>query len=766
MTLPRRAARVIRPNWRRRWGIILALAFSGLPPGFVDAEQAPATRPSLEEVLNSEIDLWGEAALREPNGASYEFFEMLLPPPRYVNADFRFYPLVLSAPNAKIKGRLISNGSGVNLHGGARSWNDPGTAVTFRVGPDEFRFGELLDRLEQPTLAHGYLPIPSIRYRHGPDMYCVEAFASTDPALAAQGTIFVKFFLAQGTNGLAAIELEQKPVVFSASRIVGESNRTLVQLDANWTWERQRAHAKIGAKRAATLAIFTQTAPGASPATPNAAGVTYDYAVQRQKCVDTWEQILAAGMNVETPEPLVNNAWKNLIIQNFSLINGDAIRYSAGNQYDALYETEGSDAAVALMLWGHEADMRRLLVPLLDFRREAIKFNQAGHKLEDVARYYWQTRDRASLQALKPKWEKEVNLIVGSLGEHGLVPREHYCNDIPTPVFSLNSNAKCWRGLRDLGTALADAGEPAEAARLAKIASRLRQDIFAAVERSVFTNIQPAFIPIALFGEESPYAPLCATRMGNYWNLMVNFILGFEVLGPGSGYETSMLQYIQHHGGLCMGMERSHPQPTFWTATQGVNPLYGMRYVLTLLRRDEPDRALVSFYGMLAQGFTRNTFVAGEGSTLTPLDQYGRQFYCPPNSAGNGHFLQMLRGLLVQDLDLDDDGNPETLRLLFATPKAWLEDGKVLKVERAPTAFGPVSIRMESKLAQGEVVAEVNLPQRNEAKQVLLRARLPAGWKALSAKADSQELRVDERGTVDISTLKGKTIIHFKVTRL
>jgi hypothetical protein len=124
----------------------------------------------LEEVLNSEIDLWGEAALREPNGASYEFFEMLLPPPRYVNADFRFYPLVLSAPNAKIKGRLISNGSGVNLHGGARSWNDPGTAVTFRVGPDEFRFGELLDRLEQPTLAHGYLPIPSIRYRHGPDM--------------------------------------------------------------------------------------------------------------------------------------------------------------------------------------------------------------------------------------------------------------------------------------------------------------------------------------------------------------------------------------------------------------------------------------------------------------------------------------------------------------------------------------------------------------------------------------------------------------------
>jgi hypothetical protein len=126
----------------------------------------------------------------------------------------------------------------------------------------------------------------------------------------------------------------------------------------------------------------------------------------------------------------------------------------------------------------------------------------------------------------------------------------------------------------------------------------------------------------------------------------------------------------------------------------------------------------------------------------------------------------MLRGLLVQDLDLDDDGKPETLRLLFATPKAWLEDGKVLKVERAPTAFGPVSIRMESKLAQGEVVAEVNLPQRNEAKQVLLRARLPAGWQVLLASVGSRDLKVDERGTVDISTLKGRGTIHFKVTKM
>ena len=55
-------------------------------------------------------------------------------------------------------------------------------------------------------------------------------------------------------------------------------------------------------------------------------------------------------------------------------------------------------------------------------------------------------------------------------------------------------------------------------------------------------------------------------------------------------------------------------------------------------RRDEPDRALVSFYGMLAAGFTRDTFTCGEGCALESVDDWGRQFYCPPNSAGNAHF--------------------------------------------------------------------------------------------------------------------------------
>ena len=121
----------------------------------------------------------------------------------------------------------------------------------------------------------------------------------------------------------------------------------------------------------------------------------------------------------------------------------------------------------------------------------------------------------------------------------------------------------------------------------------------------------------------------------------------------------------------------------------------------------------------------------------------------------------MLRNLLVQDCDLDDDGRPETLRLLFATPKRWLEDGKEIKVERAPTAFGPVSLRVQSRLAHGELLADLDLPTRNTPKQTLLRLRLPDGWRLTSAKAGDQSLKLDDRGTADITSLKGKATIRF-----
>jgi len=739
-----------------------------------------AALPTLAEALAAKRDLWGEAAMAQPNGASYEFFAPLLPPPRYVHADFRQYPIVLSAPDAQVKARLISDGRGVNLRGGSRSWNDIGVPVTFRVGPDEFLFGSLRDRVSEPTLAEGWMPIVEIRYSHRspvqsegmvplnqvkrelpPEIYRLEAFAGTDSGLAANGVVFVKFDLTQGTNGFVAVDVEAKSAVkFERGNLTDDSGRVLAIFDAAWKRERGKMVARLKPGTVATLAIptepfTTKTAPTVSPAV---------YSAQRETCVRTWRELVGRGMQVEVPEPLVNDAWRNALCQNFTLIHGDSLRYSAGNQYDRLYSAEGSDAALALLSWGFERDMRRLMGPLFDFTRRGLEYHQAAFKLGNLFKYYWQTRDASAIGEFRERWQQEAErLDRNRTGAGGLYPKEQYCGDIHTPVQSLNVNAKAWRALRDLGALLEETGDRAAAQHYLTEAAAFRPLVLRAIEQRADRTTTPPFVPIALDGGEPVHDPIMDTRIGSYWNIIIGYTIGSGIFPPGSAGEQWIPQYQEQHGGLLMGMLRSGgAQFNFWTGEHRVNPLYGARYAIDTLRRDEPERALVSLYGTLAQGLTRNTFVGGEGSTLDPVDAEGRFFYCPPNSAASALVLAILRHQLVQDWDEDDDGRPDTLRLLFGTSRRWLEEGKVIKVARAPTAFGEVAIEAESKLSNREVIVRVALPDRNPAKRILLRIRVPEGWRVVAATHPGGTLTADERGTVDISALRGTQTLRFQ----
>jgi hypothetical protein len=119
----------------------------------------------------------------------------------------------------------------------------------------------------------------------------------------------------------------------------------------------------------------------------------------------------------------------------------------------------------------------------------------------------------------------------------------------------------------------------------------------------------------------------------------------------------------------------------------------------------------------------------------------------------------------VQDWDLSNDGKPETLRLMFATPRRWLEDGKAIVVERAPTAFGQVSVTLRSELARSSVSAEVILPERQIPERTSLRVRLPEGWVLVKATHGNGTLQIDDQATVDLTGLRGRVGIQFQVKR-
>ena len=73
--------------------------------------------------------------------------------------------------------------------------------------------------------------------------------------------------------------------------------------------------------------------------------------------------------------------------------------------------------------------------------------------------------------------------------------------------------------------------------------------------------------------------------------------------------------------------------------------------------------------------------------------------------------------LVMEDGDL--------LWLGRATPRAWLEQGKKITVESAPTHFGTVAYQIVSSVDDGKIKATVAMPSRGGQKAVLLRFRHP-----------------------------------------
>jgi hypothetical protein len=701
---------------------------------FTACRTAPA-EITPQQIIESKSDIVGEAALREPGGPSYEFFEKVLPPLRYVDAPYKQYPIVLAAPRSVLKAKVLSNGGIINPLARRYQWvGEAGIPWHVTLGARHLPFGDDLAKLVGPHFAEGYLPIVQFEYAGEDGTHREECFAATDPELAAAGAIFVRFEFPEQDRGRIDLEMESGTELLREGGkqhvVLDESKKVRLAYDDNFEWRAARSCVMSKEKHAAVAYAVVFTAPvEPSVVAPNRERW---YKVERDKCAKTWNDLLAAGTKVSVPEPYVNNAWRSLLVGTYMIYAGEQLNYSAGNQYARKYAHESGEAMRSLLLWGHEKDAADSIPPIFKYRRANIEFHDGAYKLEGLAHYYFVTHDAALVHTTRDLWQREIDMIVKSRdAATGLLPREKYCSDIETPVVSVVANANCWRGLRDMALVLADIGDTEQAEKLAKVAAEYRKIILAAIDKEMDRSVDPPFMPIAL-GEETVHDPITGTRLGSYWNLVISQVLFSGVFPPSLQTPADILRYIQTRGGLCMGMIRCQSVRGVWMNVQNIDDLYTTRYVQALLQCDEPDRALVTFYGKLAQGMTRDTFIDGEASGIEPLDRFGRQMGLPPNSAANAEFLLLLRYMLVQDYDLDDDGRADTLRLCFATPRRWLEDGKEVVAERAPTQFGNISFHIKSDLKHNRVTAEIDLPPHAPA-HTLLRLRLPQGKQIASA---------------------------------
>jgi hypothetical protein len=188
-----------------------------------------------------------------------------------------------------------------------------------------------------------------------------------------------------------------------------------------------------------------------------------------------------------------------------------------------------------------------------------------------------------------------------------------------------------------------------------------------------------------------------------------------EVLGPNEPEVTYMLNYIEDRFFMFTPLPsrvQLDELSTDWFNLGGFDKLqpYYLHYQDAYLERDQIPNFLRGFFNTLAS--------ISDPMTLTfqeELDYGGGQ---PHKTHEEGWFFHQLRHMLVMEMGND-------LFLARGTPREWLEEGKKISVNRAPTYFGELGYQIESFASQGRVEATVRPPRRQPPAKLYLRLRHP-----------------------------------------
>ncbi len=745
----------------------------------------------VNHALEQGTDHWGDKLIALPDGPTLENVKPLLVPANHggtttAASPWYYLPFTYPAPDpaqwAEQRDFSLHVADGSEL---MSQWSDARATqhVTFYVGADGTeRFGAAEAKSDDPRLTGGYLPILANSYRDAAGVrYERESFATQ---LVAGGPVVSMLrFVVQPPRGASTklrVNLRRAGIegAVAGDGKVRLDGKTVAAYsgDAQWSAPDLSYDVDRADGRTEIYLVIANEPSDLGDVRPSAA--LYREAKERTSAY--WDTQLSGGATVQLPERYAEDAMRNTLLNN--LVMG--FNLTVGNGYENVAKSfafvpEVAATVTSLSDFGFRDKARANIVELLG-RGQGSFFTtwERGIKLQTVATYYLQSNDKSlvveNLATFK-EWLADF-ARQRAADPNGLLTKARYASDIGTPVYGVHHQSDVWRGMRDLGVALRLLGQPDEAKPFLDEAAELRTALLSAVERS--KTVLPdgsVFVPISLLDPSAatPYDKVTNHYLGSYWNLIMPYAMATGLFEPGSAIATGLRDYLDKHGALFLGLTRfnlstadvgvcQNVPANQWPAiagykSSGIDQQYGYSLMRFYADNRESDRLDLSFYGMLAHNFTPNTFVAGEGATVSPCPQFGEYYrsqYWPPLSPNNATYLEGLRALLVSE-DLDAGGTPSRLHLAPSTPRGWLADGQRIEVADLPTSFGPVGFDITSKLSRGSLSAVIDPPVaatgRAQMASLTVHLRAPNGRQLAGVKVNGKAVPYDaDRELVDL----------------
>lgn len=465
-----------------------------------------------------------------------------------------------------------------------------------------------------------------------------------------------------------------------------------------------------------------------------------EFEAAKQQTVTYWERWLAGGAQFEVPEQAVNdlfraNLWHSLVLPRHTIGTDNAphmdLPYAntAYGQKDADWPINQA-VYVDYMIYGlrgYDSVAQQELLAM--FKSQQQKDGRIGGfanwgvyspaQLYAIAQNYLLSANREYFEELLPASLKTLDWCLAQVEAANAAGNTSGL--IRAPLNDLTNAEREWAftqayyvaGLEIFAKALKAYNHP-RAEAVAITAAKMKADVVKEFSRAsvlspvvqvadgTWVNYVPtdAMTPRRLMDQWYPTdvdcGPLHLSRLG--------------VIAPDSWLTTAMLH--------------DHEDNLFFRNLGAANEPVYVQQSAVYLQRDEQKAAIRSFYSLMACGFSHEQ--------LTSLEHrwaWG-QYYGPPST--DGAWFELYRNMLVRETGMD------TLLIGQAIPRAWLEDGKKIAVKQAPTYFGPLTMTMESHVAQKEIVTTLELSERNPPRMLVVRLRHPQGSAIRSVTVNGQ----------------------------
>jgi len=337
---------------------------------------------------------------------------------------------------------------------------------------------------------------------------------------------------------------------------------------------------------------------------------------------------------------------------------------------------------------------------------------QYGLMLAALAKYYNYSKDAELILKHLRKIQGIVDMFYGLRAESKKVSSEdpsygiisgwsEHDSCLKVDPYSLmlpffSNNAAASRGFIDVGRVFIEIGGNTSNTGLVKAgqgmideAEEMRKDLYTSMQKSMRTNVEPPALP-AVAGDRSR---VFAHRV--YAELMQSGMLTKEYASAITRFGSDGARRLAGRGGFLF---------------------YGFGY--GILHHDWIREFLLSYYSVMAHGYSRGTWTSVESAALD-MSRYAPYCTCS----------QLTIPALTKWMLVFEDPNEPVLWLSKAIPQRWLADGQRVSVEGAPTRFGTVGFEFVSEIGKGKVTGTVDLPAGPTGATVKIRIRVPGNRK-------------------------------------